>query len=269
MEVSGDDEASFLNSMDSSAYDCVRCDLPVGMTEEPPESWASCASDPRAQLKAKMLLCGHRSRTSGASSGAFGEFPDASVWLRAVAACESFLAPEARKRGVFWLLSLGLSGVPRMDLHPNGLSFGCLLEVGFFGTSSPDFNKQHLRARPAPSSATFSLTRFPLQRRNRSKQVFPMPGGGFCEARAPWLRCFFNSAFEHSLPVCCLESLRPGVMEPLSPRRQRQTSQLMEQQCRESKDVQQRLGATLQQSFLAFALHVSECDKLSEVSIRA
>ncbi|CAE7484502.1 mshA [Symbiodinium necroappetens] len=98
MEVSGDDEASFLNSMDSSAYDCVRCDLPVGMTEEPPESWASCASDPRAQLKAKMLLCGHRSRTSGASSGAFGEFPDASVWLRAVAACESFLAPEARKQ---------------------------------------------------------------------------------------------------------------------------------------------------------------------------
>ena len=43
----------------------------------------------------------------------------------------------------------------------------------------------------------------------------------------------------------------------------------MEQQCRESKDVQERLGATLQQSFLAFALHVSECDKLSGVSIRA
>ena len=60
-----------------------------------------------------------------------------------------------------------------MDLHPNGLSFGCLLEVGFFGTSSPDFNKQHLRAHPAPSSATFSLTGFHCKGGTGANKFFP------------------------------------------------------------------------------------------------
>lgn len=48
---------------------------------------------------------------------------------------------------------------------------------------------------------------------------------------------------------------------------QRQTSQLMEQQCRESKDVQQRLGATLQQSVQE--THMSLARMRTEVQKRA
>ena len=191
MEVSGDDEAAFLSSMDSSAYDCVRCDMPLGPTEaEPPESWASCTSDPRAQLKAKMLLCGHRSRTSGTSDG---EVPDASVWLRAVATCQRVLASEVRKRGVsgcfFWVVRCAST-----EPHPTLLlmvyrSVACL-KLG--STLDPDFNKQHLRARPDPSSTTFSLPG-PLTIAEQAQAKLPgrclssfVPGAGFCEARAPW-----------------------------------------------------------------------------------
>ena len=96
MEVRGEEEAALLDTLAGSGYECVRCDRPLGTMpseltrSEASQRWGGCMSDPRAQLTAKMLLCGHRSRTTGSSAD-----PDPKVWIRAVSTC----GPSALKIG--------------------------------------------------------------------------------------------------------------------------------------------------------------------------